>query len=335
MTGKARLAMTAGILFAVGSVLHGAQNDALDTLRMQYASAKQRAEAEAVRKEKDTLALYGTSIEAAMRTARSSGDLDAYMRVKQERDRFDLDQTVPKTPGGRTNDAVAALIVAHYEALARVRTDKDKQSVALLKEYVGRLDELVKSRMIRNDIEGAKRVKGEADKAKALLAEAESALPEPDTEKQGKKEHPAKPAADYPADAAEFRGHHYKVFDAPETGWIAANEACRKLGGHLVIFSTAEEKNFVVGLTGNRNAWIGCRFDRLTKRWRWVDGGPILKPLSASAIASEWSRFATVVPQPGGAEFLYLGGAGEIRSGLENGQNALMPFSSYICEWDR
>jgi len=48
-----------------------------------------------------------------------------------------------------------------------------------------------------------------------------------------------------PGDALPFQGHHFKVFLEPLT-WVAAQQRCQAMGGHLPVLSNKPKSEFVV-----------------------------------------------------------------------------------------
>ena len=63
--------------------------------------------------------------------------------------------------------------------------------------------------------------------------------------------------------------------------WSDAREVCKKLGGDLVVISSAEENDFVYELVMEQQtvtetkAWIGLKKNTDDSKWYWVDGTPL------------------------------------------------------------
>jgi len=72
----------------------------------------------------------------------------------------------------------------------------------------------------------------------------------------------------YPAEAAEFKGHHYMVY-SDTTTWDRAKFKCTTRGGHLVVINDMEENTFVYELIkdSHRATWIGL--SKSIETWRW------------------------------------------------------------------
>jgi Cu/Ag efflux protein CusF len=89
-------------------------------------------------------------------------------------------------------------------------------------------------------------------------------------------------AGSYPADATPFQGHHFKVFLEPLT-WVAAQQRCQSMGGHLPVLSNKAKAEFLVrlaqrsGLPKDRmdGVWIGATDKDEEGEWVWVDGSPM------------------------------------------------------------
>ena len=78
-----------------------------------------------------------------------------------------------------------------------------------------------------------------------------------------------------PAQAVEFGGHHYFLFNRTVT-WHMAMQACENLGGHLVRIETPDENQFVKQLAKQGSRSEGCWIDGSDEAkegvWRFSDG---------------------------------------------------------------
>jgi hypothetical protein len=87
-----------------------------------------------------------------------------------------------------------------------------------------------------------------------------------------------------PADAADFNGHSYKLFDTGLT-WHEAKNYCESLGGYLSTISSQSEndfiKNYIISL-GYRDACLGASDEVAEGMWKWVTGEPF--------VYSNWGR---------------------------------------------
>jgi len=79
-----------------------------------------------------------------------------------------------------------------------------------------------------------------------------------------------------------------------------------------------------------------CRYDRVHRKWRWVTGNWIVKPMSSVGHRFPWTRFAWVHPRMGGDEFLLIreGRIGaRSNSGIKRGWH-WKQINRFVCEWD-
>jgi hypothetical protein len=67
-----------------------------------------------------------------------------------------------------------------------------------------------------------------------------------------------------------FDGHEYALFG--HLPWHDAVDHCANIGAHLVTIGSAEENDFVFGLTPN--TWLGATDEAVEGVWEWVTGEP-------------------------------------------------------------
>ena len=80
-----------------------------------------------------------------------------------------------------------------------------------------------------------------------------------------------------PADAKEFSGRYFKVFQE-ELGWHQARARCEEMGGHLAVVRGEDENNFLTSLISAAAidaAWLGATDENQEGRWLWVDGSEV------------------------------------------------------------
>ena len=79
-------------------------------------------------------------------------------------------------------------------------------------------------------------------------------------------------APSIPADAEEYNGHYYYLFDEGLT-WEEATAYCEARGGYLVTITDLDEQNFVKGLleeNGTKNSyWMGG-YKNVSGSWEWI-----------------------------------------------------------------
>lgn len=79
------------------------------------------------------------------------------------------------------------------------------------------------------------------------------------------------------ADAVEFNGHHYKIYD--EAGyWSSAKASCEEKGGHLLTITSQEEQDFIEELIDSKGImkhyWLGATDEETEGTWKWITGEP-------------------------------------------------------------
>lgn len=71
-----------------------------------------------------------------------------------------------------------------------------------------------------------------------------------------------------------FRGGFYKVIDRRCT-WQDAAQLCRMMRGRLVTVPDQETHDFLVGLAGGKDLWLGASESRVEGQWVWTDNTPL------------------------------------------------------------
>lgn len=82
-----------------------------------------------------------------------------------------------------------------------------------------------------------------------------------------------------PKETLRFKGHTYAIIKDPST-WHVAKRKCEEMGGHLAVFDTAAESEFLKNLCRNPRitAWVGGTDEEIEGDWRWVTGEKITLP---------------------------------------------------------
>jgi len=120
-----------------------------------------------------------------------------------------------------------------------------------------------------------------------------------------------------PNDAAEWKGHRYKLYDVKLTTQQATRR-CQELGGHLVRIDTDEERVFVQKMLDNSAVWIDGSDAQQEGVWRYSDG-QIMRYFEWTADGANNAH--------GGQHYLSFGSTGKMWDGSSD---IRMPF---ICEW--
>ena len=78
-------------------------------------------------------------------------------------------------------------------------------------------------------------------------------------------------AAKIPEDSIEFKGKHYKVFEA-KLSWHEAAKKCKEMGGILASVKSKKANDFIVKITGGKCVWLGASDETKEGEWLWQDG---------------------------------------------------------------
>ncbi len=74
-----------------------------------------------------------------------------------------------------------------------------------------------------------------------------------------------------PASISTYNGHSYYFYNSPVT-WYDAKTICEYLGGHLVTITGSAEENFIKGMIGNSDLWLGATDKDSEGNWKWITG---------------------------------------------------------------
>ena len=128
------------------------QTNTLDTLRQTYEKHQQ-----------SILLSYGKSLDTIMADAKRKGNLDSVLILQAEQKRFTAEKTIPDPIDAK--DLLRSTSEAYYRPM-----------FAVVDWYVKALDALIKRQVMTDQIEAAKVVKTEKDKAAVILAEMQTKL---------------------------------------------------------------------------------------------------------------------------------------------------------------
>lgn len=96
------------------------------------------------------------------------------------------------------------------------------------------------------------------------------------SDRQSDSSQPAIENNNIPADAVEFNGHHYYIYDSDmANGWNNAQGYCEMKGGYLATITSKEEDSFVYSYlinSGYGSALFGLSDQDETDNWKWVTG---------------------------------------------------------------
>jgi len=290
----------------------------LNTLKGKYGAGTAKID-------RSAYAAYTNAISALMQQFKSKGDLDTFLVLQNEQNAL---KALPIIPTGEVQDNLSSKVPGYRAMVAKISSDRNDQLAVIRRQYIIRLDALMKDLMASDRIDVAKMVKTEKD-AVLELARAESekkgfdqitnSAPAILTEVPAQVPTAPEPAK-IPADALTFSGHSYLLVKEPTT-WVAAKKACEEMGGHLLILEDDAELSFVMkNLMADPDVYIGASFDGL--RWRWLNGKPLDKDRYQLPPRTDVSA--------GLSGCAYRGSEGRVK-GLYNGMDGQ---HLYICEWD-
>ena len=118
----------------------------------------------------------------------------------------------------------------------------------------------------------------------------------------------------------EFNGHKYKYYNQSIT-WDEAQAFCEKLGGHLVIITSAEENDFVHRLAQGANIWLGGTDTKVEGTFEWISGE-----------ALTYSNWAPGEPNNGNGkgnqDYMHM-----YSNGIWDDVNKDI-VKTFVCEWD-
>lgn len=178
---------------------------------------------------------------------------------------------------------------------------KFREAMAVCQEA---LAEVVADCTKNGDIARANLVAGERDRWEARVKTRKT----PKTRYM----HPIPPAA------VVFNGHRYSFFDEAMP-WASAKQRCEELDGHLVVFETKAEADFICKTFADKGgAWMGLTNSDADKKWRTIHGD--------LATYLPWGKREL---HPGGSEH-------EVSCGFADGlfHDSNRRKSTFICEWD-
>lgn len=138
---------------------------------------KDRYEAGLAKVDRSAYVGYTNAVCAFMQQCKSAGDLDGFLVLQNEQKAL---AALPIVPTGPAQAELSAKVPGYRAMMAKLDADRTERATALQRQYVGRLDALLRELMAADRIDDAKRVKQEKDAILVLLAKAQpvKAVPE-------------------------------------------------------------------------------------------------------------------------------------------------------------
>lgn len=139
--------------------------------------------------------------------------------------------------------------------------------------------------------------------------------------------------SEIPADAVEFNGHYYKVYEITGKNWEEAKAYCENVGGHLVTITSKEEQEFITSKLTNKQLisyWIGGI--KVNGEFTWITG-------------EEWSFSNWHPGEPNSAsskelyvQMYHFGKWNDTTIDIKNLDGTLntarLSNTSFVCEWE-
>lgn len=140
------------LVMAQMTTVEAQQTNILDMVREAFGSREQAA-----------LIQYGKELSALQKDAKEDGELDKFLILEAEKKRFDVEKTVPAPAEAKAE--FASLSKTHHKTMASILT-----------QYVTALDDLIKKKVRAGQIEDAKIIKGEKERASSMLMETKAII---------------------------------------------------------------------------------------------------------------------------------------------------------------
>lgn len=180
----------------------------------------------------------------------------------------------------------------------------------------------------------------QADNAGKATAPAEQFSEETTADTQAASDTDEETETGHPAEAQEYNGHFYMVYDNG-VSWTAAKSECEAAGGHLVTVSDADEENFVEGLVKmygkGEYYWIGLSDASSEGTFAWVTGESVSYTNWSENQPDNWNDVEHYVRFPKNDKSYtdWSNPAGKWNDIAENGdENNPLDSFGYICEWE-
>ena len=250
--------------------------------------------------------------------AKSKTDLKTLSRLEKVRNTLSGDSLEKLDSGDGATPQEKEIAGKWNEYMGKLDTLLKARQAKGLSSYGSGLDALLKKSVQAEKLDEARLIEKDAKTNEELIAKAKA-----DMARTGKGTKAAKKKTmQIPEDAQSNRGHSYAAIMEALT-WEEAKAKCEALGGHLVVFDSVAEANWVRDwVTKGRlgPGWIGLSRENVAQPWKWIDGSEL------NSRVAIWAR-----GQPNNGEdelYVYLHGA----TGMHDGKVTSRP-KSFICEW--
>jgi hypothetical protein len=256
------------LILVVCTLTHASAADAptLEQLKARHATLIKEASATHDADKAQILNAYGLALDRHQQKLRAAGDLDAFLVIDEERKRFIAKQTVPEQGNAETHAIIKRIASDYHTALERTQDSYAVRQHDVAIKYRAALEVLIKELMRRDDIEAAKLVSAEVERAKFIADALSLDLTPQQTQKTSPRPHS-------PDGTYSFDGHRYRILQGKS--WEEAKRFAEQQGGHLAVVSSQREHAFLVSLLKKADvdsARIGHTDARIEGQWEGVTG---------------------------------------------------------------
>lgn len=163
-------------LVSLGTPLYSASRS-LDGCRDAYKKQISAIDSERENTLKRALTKYEKSLDTVIAKAKQKGDLDSVTALREERDRFKEEKTVPSWSPATAPVALTEIQSTYRGLVAKADLRKNKKTLALINRYIASLKALKKQYVIDDKIELALKTRAAIEEVEFDLAEAEASVP--------------------------------------------------------------------------------------------------------------------------------------------------------------
>jgi len=170
------LVATTLIIFLFTGVNPGRAAD-LAALKGDYEQSALKTQASVDAAVASSFLIYSNSLVTSESQLKNEGDLMGLLSVRAEQKRFAATREVPTAPAADLPEIVVQAQRAHFARIQQAEKTRDKNRLALAKEYRTRLDALKRQLTTEGKIEDALRVRTEIENMDSVVALLSSEVP--------------------------------------------------------------------------------------------------------------------------------------------------------------
>lgn len=263
---------------------------------------------------------YRESLTRLRSTVKRKGDLEGFVAVKKEQERFAAAKEVPAESPADASPVIVQVQSEYRRLMAEANHDRRARSAALLTSYLKYLTDLQKEYVMQEDIKRAMEVKKEIDLAQTMLAVEEKEMAKHTEEMLAKT--PPKPPPEPKRVGPEItfvqeksmklwpKGYKQMHFPQQET-----EDATSPFEGKPVYFNQKSGRDVVYDI----------RYHKPVKSVLWK--GAAMKDMTIEILDMEGNRVAQGGPYQGGNRW------GEYKVEFEPRRDFVLKVSNYVSTW--